>query len=78
MTQRDILDYLLDPDYKEGTGQRTTGPRRMPPPIRPAGTRASPHSGADLAQLVAIVQDPATDLTATCPAATTTPSCARS
>ena len=67
ITQRDILNYLHDANYEEGV---------WPEDYWPAPDATTDQSGwdasvaafeTDLSQLVAIVQDPATDLTASVP-----------
>lgn len=67
LTQRDILDYLTDPDYKE---------MEWPKDYWPAPDATTDKAGwdesltaflDDRGRLVAMVEDPATDLTATVP-----------
>ncbi len=67
ITQHDILNYLLDANYQEGT---------WPEDYWPANDATTDQAGwdasiagfeVDLAQLVTLVNDPATDLTANVP-----------
>lgn len=67
ITQRDILDYLADPNYQE---------MEWPKDYWPAPDATTDQAGwdasiagfeADLSQLIVLVQDPASDLTAPVP-----------
>src|SRR5262245_43735702 len=67
ITQRDILDYLFDAEYTDPVWPRDYWP--VPDAVTDqAGWEASIAAfDADLAQLVALVADPETDLTAPVP-----------
>jgi len=67
ITQRDILNYLLDADYEELTWPKDYWPA-PDATTDDAGWNASIAGfEADLAQLVGMVEDPAIDLTASVP-----------
>ena len=67
ITQRDILDYLADPDYTDPVWPRDYWP--APDATTDADGWNASIAGfeTDLSQLVVLVQDPATDLTAAVP-----------
>lgn len=67
ITQRDILDYLADPDYTDPVWPRDYWP--APDAMTDAEGWNASIAGfeTDLSQLVVLVQDPATDLTAAVP-----------
>jgi hypothetical protein len=66
-TQHDILDYLINPDYKEPTWPASYWPPRGETADDARWKATIDGFEADLARFKAMVADPATDLTATVP-----------